>query len=523
MSSRNDIPSPLHIRKKSRTRSQRKSSSESINDGGPLKPLTILRKRPTKPDLRKENIACDPSILIPRISITPEVKTLGSGSSSVWVAIEIFGELSRPGISEQANGIVPASIKDGMNMLARQGDVDLLRYGYLYNIGVHISGAGQGQIVGVIDDDTYNTMCPGSSILVLAKVLLPDCQQPHQPITINPETETDSLIANLEYELGTSRAKYLEVRVCYCHSGFPSSSCSGEPDGVSRSKTRLETTVVGVIKRLNSTSAWLPPQDSTMSPLLRIMTTHWGPVHANEVFCSRIANMHHRNNRRKTVSGCVAPDYSTGNSYDSSARPTTPRHVPAAVGPPLRVPNRRTSLGHSSSPTPGPLTEKPSGDYYDPEVDPARRIWTEMRRTSSRAHPAFHIMDKAEGSPPATAATHAVSSLRPRPKTANLKAEQARQDIERRRASLRSAAVQNKRSIGMDSLKSLVPSMVDLRIDGSGGTWDMSEGMEMNKENRPSQMRSPTPGEKRKWDFQDQCGGSRKREGAGRWSLGGWW
>ncbi|KAI5868520.1 hypothetical protein GGS23DRAFT_592291 [Durotheca rogersii] len=112
----------------------------------------------------------------------------------------------------------------------------------------------------------------------------------------------------------------------------------------------------------------------------------------------------------------------------------------------LPVPRRRASLKRS------PLEKA---------ADPARRIWTEMRRTSSGRRPAFHV-SKADGLPAAATLVDA-----PDPEEPGRRSDA----VHRRRELIRETALRNERSIGADSLRSLVPSIAeDTSSDGRGGS-----------------------------------------------------
>ncbi|CAJ2513587.1 Uu.00g017060.m01.CDS01 [Anthostomella pinea] len=411
---------------------------------------------------------CDPYMLVPHISITPEIRTLEEGQSSVWAAIKISGQLSSPGTEHTVNPTPNASNGDPCFMPVHHGGAALSQYGYLYDLRVDILPTAQSTIIDQLDDNLTRTIKPGSSMLVLAHIRL-SAPQP-QRYKGTPEDESNDLIADLEYQLGGVRAKYLQVRVKYCHSGFPALKQTSLTESVSTCETRLETAATGVIERRSSMSAWSPRLMPSCNPLLGIIASHWGPVRATEVF-------------RKIVAHRTSPQLPDLNSHmdtlqareleDTIATPISTRK-----GPPVRVPRRQASLGRASP---------------DDDVDPARKIWTEMRRTSGGKRPNFHV-SKPNRSPAATtyALSHKVSKPElPQPKT----------EIERQREMIRDTALRNKRSIGADSLKSLVPSMADVSLGG--------------KEN--SDPFNPPHTARR----QDMHFDGRKRDG--RWSLGGWW
>jgi hypothetical protein len=141
-------------------------------------------------------------------------------------------------------------------------------------------------------------------------------------------------MAGLEYELGNVTAEYVKVRLTYCHSGFPSLPAASKSGGVSSCQTRLETTATGVIKRYNPTSPWAVDEvaPAVSRTLFEVMTSHWGPVRANETM-SRI--MASRSRPRKEASVINLGD----GVYDL---PTRPERTGAAL--PLNVPRRTASL-----------------------------------------------------------------------------------------------------------------------------------------------------------------------------------
>ncbi|KAI0022684.1 hypothetical protein F4780DRAFT_162040 [Xylariomycetidae sp. FL0641] len=414
-----------------------------------------------------DGVEVDPYLLSPRISMTPERRTLGDGPSSVWVAIEVFGHLSRPSI-EPVLDASPASDIGNQSMSVHHGGAGLSRYGYLYEVRVDVSPTAQSSIIDLIDDHTMR-ITPGSGLLILAHVRV-EATTGLQPKAV-PTPEPNDLIADLEYQLGNVTTDYLRVRVKYCHSGFPATKSTTQADGISTCQTRLETIATGAIRRSSSTSAWSPRPGPAASALLDIMASHWGPVRANEVF-HKVITQKPSPRKRKSAGhvGLISSLYK-----DSAALPP-PR---TGTAPLVQVPQRRASLQRSSSPE-------------EPGSDPARKIWTEMRRTSSGARPSFHV-GKVNRSPAAT--TYAVSHQESRAELRDTKAK-----VERQRALIRDTALRNKRSIGADSLKSLVPSMEDMSI----GEKDRSQGhISGNATKRP-----------------DTHFDGRKRDG--RWSLG-WW
>ncbi|KAI0479019.1 hypothetical protein GGR56DRAFT_357206 [Xylariaceae sp. FL0804] len=244
--------------------------------------------------------------------------------------------------------------------------------------------------------------------------------------------------------------------------------------------------------------------------------------------------MMRRVSRRKTVQGCGFGE-TQARTAGGSKRPdnTPPRPAPP---PPVRVPRRRASLGRSSSPPAPP-------ESSDHEMDPARKIWTEMRRTRSGSRPAFHVGRSVGRSPAAT--TFATTRGRDRasqPPAADLLPEPTRSEVRSRRQREGiwdgAAALRNRRSVGgADGLKrSLVPSMTPLppAEDDAGGEADNDDGgleEEDGEEEKAAAAASctPPPSRGRRSDGHDVSGqGQGQGQGQGRkretrWSLGGWW
>ncbi|KAI0899705.1 hypothetical protein F4806DRAFT_505898 [Annulohypoxylon nitens] len=415
------------------------------------------------------DFAPDPYMLIPHISITPESKTLDDGQSRVWTAIEISGQLFHPRVSNSSYDSEYSTTDQAPFLPAHHGDTGLSRYGYLYNVKVDIFPATEGSVIDLIGDTLIRTISPGSSLLIMA------CIQPGTSKSQKSRTSkqnSDNLIADLELELGDSRTRYVHVRVKYCHSGFPAFKNTLLEDGVINYQTRLETTATGTIKRYNTASAWSPRQTRISNPLFAIIASHWGPARASEVMHKIMSS---RYNAYK-ISRWSDMGFPRIDGIDNTIKLDRTGRAPP-------VPQRQASLRQL------PPEKTP---------DPARKIWTELRRTSSGNRPAFHV-SKANRLPAATTfvdAPNPDSTSRPESTRPESKSEVLRQ-----RELIRETAVRNRRSIGADSLKSLVPSVVGSTPEG--------------KENSVSPG-SPSPSSGRGLHFD-----GRKREG--RWSLGSWW
>lgn len=139
--------------------------------------------------------------------------------------------------------------------------------GYLYETKLDIRPTKGNTIVEVMNGRTPRCICPGSSHLTLALVSLGPLKAPRKSST--DTTQSDSLIADLEHQLGDTRTNFLEVGLSYCHSGFH--------------RTRLKTTATGTVKRHNPASVWSSTQPVLSNDLGPIIETHWGAKRSQDI------------------------------------------------------------------------------------------------------------------------------------------------------------------------------------------------------------------------------------------------
>ncbi|KAK8090796.1 hypothetical protein PG994_000301 [Apiospora phragmitis] len=209
----------------------------------------------------------------------------------------------------------------------------------------------------------YLVLGPGSSLLTLVQARI----NASPPPRIDGEAhgdDPDGLMADLEYHLGNVQTEYIEVRLSYSHSGFPTFNDIGGAgtavaiEGVSQSRTHLETRVTGVITRNNPMSAWSPrptPCAPVSNTLFAIIAAHWGPIRANDIMHRIIAS---RSTPRKVAVTTATSTATTtpksplrhrraGTDIQGSDETVRAAAVPperTATAPPLRVPRRQTSL-----------------------------------------------------------------------------------------------------------------------------------------------------------------------------------
>ncbi|KAK7927176.1 hypothetical protein PG985_004174 [Apiospora marii] len=285
----------------------------------------------------------------------------------------------------------------------------LSRYGYLYDVNVQVLPTSESVIIDTLNEPASRVLGPGSSLLTLVQVHI-NASQPPRPDGEAHSGGSENLMADLEYHLGNVQTEYIEVRLSYSHSGFPAFSdasgsadaASAAVDGVSRSRTRLETRATGVITRNNPMSDWSPrprPCAPVSNTLFTIIAAHWGPIRANDIMHRIVAS---RSTPRK-----VAGSTATATTKTPTATPTSPLYrnrragtdiqgseetvrataAPperTATAPPLQVPRRQTSLRK------GTLSPEPTKDGGGLSGK-ARKIWTEMRRTSSGSQPSYYV------------------------------------------------------------------------------------------------------------------------------------
>lgn len=137
--------------------------------------------------------------------------------------------------------------------------------GCLYDAELRCTPTGGNNIVDLVNRNAPKCFNPGSSHLTLALVRLGPLHPP-QKVTIDAN-EADSLIADLEYQLGDTKTNFMSVTLSYSHSEF--------------SHTRLETVAVGTVKRHNPASVWSLSQPSVSNDLHSIMVLHWGAQRAS--------------------------------------------------------------------------------------------------------------------------------------------------------------------------------------------------------------------------------------------------
>lgn len=276
-------------------------------------------------------------------------------------------------------------------------------------------------------------------------------------------------------------------------------------------------------------SIWSPPRPvPTGNALFPIVAAHWGPLRAHEVM-ARISSPRPSTGMRTGIStGSPRRKIARGGAGTTRSmlnirrlakhNQETPERSVSTVGSPFpphtpllppaspRVPQRRASLLGKAASANGD-DDDDGGVKVKVEDDPARKIWMDMRRAASGRKP-----PTSSSTPTPSQALPLLENRNPltplggevgpdMPAAVHCREERKASQVEVRRRQIRDTALRNKRSIGADSLRSLVPSLIGLHLDGEegqdgGDNGDGDLGMATRDEDRKNE---------------------------GPWSLGYWW
>ena len=138
---------------------------------------------------------------------------------------------------------------------------------------------------------------------------------------------------DLEVQLGTSRVPYLQIRISYAHSAFPTHSATDTFAGVSGMMSRMETTATAILTHYNTSSPWSIRPVTSPKPLSEIIESHWGTEKAREVMY-QIRTQH--SSPRNPPEGGPSLSPNANGTYRELSIP------PNYILPP--VPTRRASL-----------------------------------------------------------------------------------------------------------------------------------------------------------------------------------
>lgn len=340
---------------------------------------------------------------------------------------------------------------------------------------------GQGCNVSEVVGDLHQRMTirSGETQLLLAKIRFNKLVPPGHV----RESSSDGLIAQLENDLGDALTSYLTVELTYKHSAFANiKNPAITVAGMSSHITRLHTEATAVVKRHNPFSAWSPRTSQTIncqpeiSPLINLVDTYLPQERAREVL--------------RKLGGERAPIpfarrfREVGGSSEETVKPQPRTSTIASRVEPTHPPPVIQSTISKGGMAP-PISTGPAGPFARlvaahlpaprdaPETDPARRIWTEMRRTSRGGrsrHPrtsisADHYFSVDESYDLDTFLSGQNSCV----STPTYEKGAENPHVKEERSIIMEVALRNKRSVGQESLQSIVPSVMG-RGNGQGGS-----------------------------------------------------
>jgi len=309
--------------------------------------------------------------------------------------------------------------------------------------------------------------------LVLAKIRVPRVTSSAQA----SESISDDLMAELENDLGRTLTLYLTVRLTYKHSAFPNHREPAGSDGMVSHLTRLNTEAAAVIKRHNPQSAWSPRTSQTMdgpldvNPLLSLIETHLSSDQKNEAL-RKLANERPPITFAKRL-GNPASSEETAKSAGCSIATRIELAI-AAPSVQTTPTNAAASLEHTNEMLAKPIEAHVLRTKQTEEIDPARKIWTEMRRLSRGGHrharqsiSADHYSSIDDSpSPSRSGSGHtSMSTL-----SKGVSESSGIGSVRQQRTNIMEVALRNKRSVGAETLRSIAPSVAQTVGRSKGGT-----------------------------------------------------
>lgn len=315
--------------------------------------------------------------------------------------------------------------------------------------------------------------------LILAKIRLSKVA----PSSCIKETSSDDLMVELENDLGHAITSYLTVRLTYKHSAFANHKMAAEiSDGMTSHVTRLQTEATASIKRHNLQSAWSPRTSQTMStplatnPLIDLIKAYLPSGQAREAV---------RKLAEERAPIPMAKRFGDPGSSEETVKPENSgiaAIIESASSGQLIQPTTSESLsvlryinGKSDSFT-NILDAQSDNDQHYEDIDPARKIWSEMRRHSrggQHRHArtsigAAHYFSAADDPSPRrmSSGRTSVSTL-----SNGVTGMSGNGDsIDQERTRIMEVALRNKRSVGAETLRSIAPSVTQTVGRAKGGT-----------------------------------------------------
>ena len=275
--------------------------------------------------------------------------------------------------------------------------------------------------------------------LILAKIRLPALTN-SLPQSRQGRGTSEELMADLESQLGNTFTSYLTVHLIYEHTAISAPPCATDADhGLSSHMTTLHTKATAYIRRTpNSPWASCNPA-GFQNPLIGLIETHYASEQARDAV-RRLAEDRVKIPRARRAD--------TRNSQTGSSEDTVTVEF-------VMHPETSSALLENVSNESPPYPPLPSPAVIR-EEDPARKIWTEMRRTSRVRHRKSVSQSKCVPSRPSMDQDCSPSRI------------SSACAVDEQRNRIRQTALRNKRSVGADTLRSIAPSVN--KAKGGGGS-----------------------------------------------------
>lgn len=274
------------------------------------------------------------------------------------------------------------------------------------------------------------------------------------PLAAPFSTPSDRLIADLENHLGNTLTPYLTVRLTCKHSGFENEDTT----------TVIQSETTGSILRNNPRSVWAAPTQKSVkgpanNPLITLVEQHLPVERAREAIHKLAAERIQIPYARRNNGSVLGSSQETVKALTQDSLRASKQPFAMTIDQALALPVKKNH-------------RVPEPERLKPEIDPARKIWSEMRRTSRGRHQRRSI-SAGTFSTTDDSANYSPGSRRMSDDT-----------IDSERTRIKEQALKNKRSVGADTLRSIAPSVAGSKKGtgtvgalglgrnwGWGGTW----------------------------------------------------
>jgi hypothetical protein len=264
---------------------------------------------------------------------------------------------------------------------------------------------------------------------------------------------SDEIMTDLENHLGGAVTSYLTVRLSYKHSGFLNYKrvAIDWEGGTSSHTTRLQTEASAYIKRHNLESAWSPRTSQELNgpleanPLIKLIDMHLPADKAREAMRRLADERVPIPMARRIVNTSDTPGGSSEDTVKVRIGSNIAARLESAVCTTVLQPqsNVRSPADSDTQQSLAPPVSHAVKAVV--EIDPARKIWTQMRK-NSRGHRNYRtsISDDHDSNDSDDCSPSRLSSA---------------DNIDEERNKIKAIALRNKRSVGADTLKSFAPSV----------------------------------------------------------------